>query len=163
MSQKQCSKCRETKPLSDFNKNKSRPDGYAHYCKPCAMGRSRQWVESNRDTVRAAKRKYYWKNPEKERETARTNRREKPEANNRHNRTYNKVHPGRMKAVNTVNRAVARGDLLPVCEKSCVSCGKQAQDYHHHSYEPEFWLDVIPLCKSCHRLVHTGTLRIEGV
>ena len=29
---------------------------------------------------------------------------------------------------------------------------------HHHSYAPEHHTDVIPLCQSCHRRVHAGTL-----
>ena len=29
---------------------------------------------------------------------------------------------------------------------------------HHWSYEREHWLDVIPLCLSCHRKVHIGLL-----
>lgn len=32
---KKCTKCKEEKPLSDFNKNKSRKDGYQSSCKKC--------------------------------------------------------------------------------------------------------------------------------
>ena len=32
---KQCFKCKETKPLSEFHNNKSRKDGKQHYCRPC--------------------------------------------------------------------------------------------------------------------------------
>ncbi len=30
--------------------------------------------------------------------------------------------------------------------------------YHHWSYEEQRWLDVIPLCLSCHAGVHSGRL-----
>jgi len=32
---KECSTCRETKPVSEFYKNKSRSDGLQHQCKVC--------------------------------------------------------------------------------------------------------------------------------
>ena len=32
---KKCTKCKEEKPLSGFNKNKSRKDGYQSSCKKC--------------------------------------------------------------------------------------------------------------------------------
>lgn len=31
-----CSKCKVDKPLSEFYKNKSQPEGHEHYCKQCA-------------------------------------------------------------------------------------------------------------------------------
>jgi len=33
---KKCCHCKQEKPLSDFNKNRSKYDGYAHNCKVCA-------------------------------------------------------------------------------------------------------------------------------
>lgn len=35
MDTKTCTKCKETHPVSDFTKNKSRKDGLAEWCKPC--------------------------------------------------------------------------------------------------------------------------------
>ena len=32
---KQCNKCNENKSLSEFNKNKTKPDGYQYYCREC--------------------------------------------------------------------------------------------------------------------------------
>lgn len=34
---KKCSKCKETKSVHDFPKNRSRKDGLHHYCKPCNL------------------------------------------------------------------------------------------------------------------------------
>lgn len=36
MMDKRCPRCSTTKPLSDFHKNRSRPDGHNQYCKMCA-------------------------------------------------------------------------------------------------------------------------------
>jgi hypothetical protein len=37
----------------------------------------------------------------------------------------------------------------------CRDCNEQAEEYHHYlGYAPEHWLDVIALCKDCHRQNH---------
>lgn len=38
MTEKRCSKCRETKPLTEFWRNRSTKDGYQSQCKPCHYG-----------------------------------------------------------------------------------------------------------------------------
>lgn len=35
METKQCNKCAESKPLTEFNKHKTTKDGYGTYCKEC--------------------------------------------------------------------------------------------------------------------------------
>jgi len=44
---KVCCKCKESKELNQFNKNKSRKDGYGTYCKECAAKSSKDYYESN--------------------------------------------------------------------------------------------------------------------
>ena len=34
---KTCNKCDQSKPLSDYHKNKKTKDGHAHYCKSCML------------------------------------------------------------------------------------------------------------------------------
>lgn len=59
------------------------------------------------------------------------------------------------RARRTVTKAVHDGELRPASAFDCAHCGRGARDYHHHKgYEPEHWLDVIPLCKPCHQEVH---------
>lgn len=156
---KVCSSCKEEKPYSDYSKNRSRNDGYAHYCKVCARAAFIQWKEGNRDSWRESKRKAYDGNVEKERERARQRRKDNPETNRKHNATYPRNHPERRNAVNYVNRAVARGDLLPANSQKCVHCGEKAEEYHHPSYAKEDWLVVVALCRSCHRQHHTRLSR----
>lgn len=62
-------------------------------------------------------------------------------------------HPNRRKAMYAVNNAIA-SDKLPKANTLQCSCGKQAQQYHHHNYEPEYWFDIVPVCKKCHRKIH---------
>lgn len=61
----------------------------------------------------------------------------------------------REKAQRQVNLAVKAGRLLPIKSRKCHGCDKQAHFYHHQSYRPENSLCVVPLCASCHRLIHT--------
>ena len=37
-----CSKCKQTKPITDFHKNKSRGDGLSTYCKTCENERGKK-------------------------------------------------------------------------------------------------------------------------
>jgi hypothetical protein len=60
---KLCPRCQETKPKSEFVKNRSTPDGTASYCKPCfaAYQRSRQ----DRPEVKQYSREWWKKNKDK--------------------------------------------------------------------------------------------------
>ncbi len=59
--------------------------------------------------------------------------------------------PERFKARWKVNNAVRDGKLPRIKTLLCA-CGKQAQQYHHHNgYAPEHALDVVPMCRPCHR------------
>jgi hypothetical protein len=50
---KQCTKCKETKELTEFYQNKSSKDGFITRCKACI----RVYQKNNRDKINAAKRK----------------------------------------------------------------------------------------------------------
>jgi 5-methylcytosine-specific restriction endonuclease McrA len=65
---KSCPECNEVKPLTDFHKDKSKRDGAASYCKPCAKNKARKWECANRDRKNANSRASYQKNIEKQRE-----------------------------------------------------------------------------------------------
>lgn len=58
-------------------------------------------------------------------------------------------------AGSALNYAIRRGKLPKVSTLICTDCGSPACHYHHHlGYEKEHWLDVIPLCRGCHRRRH---------
>ena len=46
---KRCSKCGETKPVSEFNKNARLKSGLYSWCKTCARANSRHWYHANRE------------------------------------------------------------------------------------------------------------------
>jgi formate dehydrogenase maturation protein FdhE len=43
--QKSCPQCGSDKPLSEFVRNRSKPDGRGTYCRPCNATRSRDYVK----------------------------------------------------------------------------------------------------------------------
>jgi len=58
-------------------------------------------------------------------------------------------------ATKYVNHQVAEGKLANIGTQVCLDCGEQAEHYHHNvSYKREHWLNVIPLCQSCHFSLH---------
>ena len=77
---KQCSKCKESKPLECFHKRKARPSGYASHCKTCRSAqekaryaanaeriieRTHAYNNANREKINARQREYTKANPEK--------------------------------------------------------------------------------------------------
>jgi len=46
---KQCTLCKQEKPLSEYNKKTSRPDGKQNVCRECNRARSRQYYAENRE------------------------------------------------------------------------------------------------------------------
>ncbi|KKL81777.1 hypothetical protein LCGC14_1991340 [marine sediment metagenome] len=66
---KTCIKCGETKPRSQFNKCKARPDGLGYWCRPCASAYSKRWYKS--EDRRAQNAAYREAHPEQIKETMR--------------------------------------------------------------------------------------------
>lgn len=128
---KECTKCKLSKPLSEYPKDKSKPDGHRARCKECAreagraaqrryrarLGddlktRRRAYAESNRDKLNAQARAWYEEN--RERQLARS-------------RAYRAEHPEKVTAGNlrrnygiTIEQYVS---LLAHQEGVCAGCG----------------------------------------
>jgi hypothetical protein len=64
-------------------------------------------------------------------------------------------YPDKFQARLAVSHAIERGDMESASLHKCTQCGKQAKFWHHYKgYEPEHYLDVIPLCPICDRIAH---------
>jgi len=53
---KRCSKCKETKALSEFHRDRSRRDGRQIRCKVCSNADSRAYHNAHRETIRVCRR-----------------------------------------------------------------------------------------------------------
>lgn len=162
-----CTKCGETKSVTQFSRDKTRHDGLCARCKPCIAAACKEWGQANPDRLRATKQAYYathrdaliaaqrrrgpayyaanrsriaQKNAEwwqANRDLARSYAKTFRLANSR---KYHRAHQA-------VYEAVKRGTLIrPVTCETCGSGGKI--DGAHADYSRP--LDVRWLCRSCH-------------
>ncbi len=53
---KRCSSCKETKPVTDFRKNRSTNDGLGAYCKPCAKVKNKESDDRHRESINERER-----------------------------------------------------------------------------------------------------------
>lgn len=95
---------------------------------------------------------------------AREWRKRNPEQRKAQRKAYSDNHPEKVVATKAIEAAVRKGLLPRVTNQACANpeCNENAQQYHHWSYEPENYLNVLPLCIECHTAIHHGILRIES-
>lgn len=58
--EKRCSKCDETKLVSEFHRNKTSKDGYKRWCKECRKDETKRYREKHREVINARKREAYY-------------------------------------------------------------------------------------------------------
>lgn len=171
---KRCSNrnCENTnpQPVGNFESNIANSDGLQYWCRDCRKRKRRtpeyrkqtrqyakreNWKESNKrykqsEKGQSVQRKWFYSDKGKE---TRTNYWRSQAGKEAQQREYQK-HPLHRKARIALTNAVRDGKLPRVGTQKCTHCPKQAQQYHHHNgYEPEHWLDVIPVCIKCHNLL----------
>lgn len=137
---KYCPGCGITKPRTEFHKSKGRYDGVVSWCKECKNQWFRNHIKSGKGKDNHLVAVRNWK---------------KTENGKSMNRLYYakavKDNPAR-KARRTVCQAVETGTLPKAQTLTCINCGKTAREYHHHKgYEKQNWLEVVPVCRPCHR------------
>lgn len=159
---KQCIRCGESKHLEEFPKARgSKREGRCKLCKherqkerlqadPVARERRRRqaaaWRERNPGAAAASVRASYQRHKLKQ-------------TQERRDRYRAEKHKDCARAA--VQFAIRRLELPPVTERACLQCGGQAQHYHHWSYLKQDWLDVMPLCRRCHKRVHRSIIALE--
>ncbi len=141
---KYCRKCKESKELSDFHKNKASHDGLQHWCKHCVQTHQRtRLVESHR---------YYKTNCKDLKANAIRWQMENKE------RVKQLRNPNKQKARLNLNYAVRKGTVHK--PETCSVCGKSGRIEGHH-VSPYFDYVVRWLCPQCHHDVHTKTRKLK--
>lgn len=168
---KKCYKCKNTKPLQDFYKQKRGKYGRKSICKSCHKILFQQ-TEKAKVAQRLSVKKFYLKHPEvkkyygqsergkaaqkrysqsKKGKIARKHYKQSEKGKAAIKRYYQNRNRKKVKARNAVNNAISNGRLPRPDTLLCHYCPKPAQQYHHwHGYAPEHWLDVVPVCYICH-------------
>lgn len=144
MDDKTCQKCREAKPVEQFSKNGSRPDGLQACCKSCnavataaakardpekvrrlANERSARWREANPDAIRESFKKWYEENQEGARERSREN----------HKRIRESMTEAEREAFKEAQRAYSRARYLAKQEE--IKARSLARHYAKREQENE--------------------------
>ena len=140
---KVCSKCKEEKVLSEFNKDRTKQDGLNSCCKVCHRKADKAWRENNADKVKQYQDKWKEANPEKDK---------------RRKRNWSKRNLVRRKVYNQ-NRIAKKyknggsftaKEWKSLCEKydnRCLCCGEKERLTVDH---------VVPISKG-------GTSNIENI
>ena len=141
---KRCSKCKQVLPFSEFSKDRSHKDGHRSVCKPCC----KEYIDAYQRTEHG--KKVQAKTSKKYFQTAKGK-----DARRRGKTKQQRLYPMKAKAQQAVMHAVQADKLPKVSTLQCRNCDEQAEQYHHHKgYAKKHWLDVIPLCRVCHRISH---------
>lgn len=186
---KECKKCNETKVITEFYKKKAAKDGHDGQCKSCVNMRNKTWQKKNPEAANAVKKAYKERNRDsylaQQREYAMDRYRKNIHANLKENETdhvkkskrkyYEKnrvkinarllkrYHSSqevkdKMVAHRKVAWAVKTGKL--VSPKQCENCLEERKlDAHHDDYSKP--LEVIWICRKCHRREHSKYLNKE--
>ncbi len=158
---KKCSKCKETKAKTEFYRKRTSKDGLQDWCKKCMAeyqksprrkATQKRYDQSNKR--KAARKRYAQSDAYKAKQKRYAQSTKGRMVQKQANRRMRETHPERIRAASAVNNAVAAGRLPHISAQKC-HCGDPAVSYHHHSYEPEYWLDVDPLCRKCHSEAHS--------
>lgn len=146
---KPCSRCKQALPTSAYFRDCSnKKDALRSQCKICSKQyrQSPQGKRVSRRYARSQKRKAV---------ACKHNQTTKGRATqHRHYIRYHARYPEKYKSRQAVKNAIAKG-ILPRAKYCLCTCGKPAQEYHHHlGYAREYWLAVVPICIICHRHIH---------
>jgi len=159
-----CAHQGEPQPVTNFSRNPSRADGMNAWCKDClrianaayrAKPEGRATLNNyNHSEKGKATRKRGERSEKGKIAKKRYQQSEKGKAVVRRQYDKNKNDPAflqKQMAHLKVEQAIIQGKLPRASSNVCTYCPKPAAHYHHYlGYEEEHWLDVEPVCVSCH-------------
>jgi len=103
------------------------------------LARDKKYYQNNRDKILARNKKFIHDNIQKFVNWT---------------KEYRKKFPEKEKAHSAVRVAIRDGKIKSAKTLKCAHCERQACDYHHYKgYDKEHRLDVIPLCRYCHKAI----------
>jgi ribosomal protein S27AE len=153
---KTCTKCGLEKLLDAFQPNPNGRYGRKSTCRECNLKATREWRQTNRDKVRAQKRRFWTRHKDRlnevrrdpaQREHQNALRREAYRQDPR--RVLSQVDPVKRYARFRVWQAVNSGQLV---RGDCVFCGASNAQAHHEDYSKP--LEVTWMCPRCHSAYH---------
>jgi len=157
---KKCSRCGEVKAFDLFYKDRSKQGGFSGTCKECVKKYRQkvrikiaeygsEYYQNNKERMLAYQRKWREANPQKRAAYPKRYKVQLSESNKK----YYQENREKVNTHNAVGHAIKQGKLVRPDE--CSICAKKGKiEGHHHDYSKP--LDVVWLCTSCHRTIHSG-------
>ena len=148
---KNCFKCGQSKPLSEFYKHKAMGDGHLNKCKLCTKSDANKHRSENLEKVRA----YDRNRPNKEERIRKQSEYHKTKVGSDvkklSSKNYRDRFPQKYSAKNAVSNAIRDGRLHR--PSKCNQCGVECKPQgHHDDYSKP--LSVRWLCIRCHNDFH---------
>ncbi len=139
MKKKECFKCKETKPLSNFYKHGEMKDGHVNKCKEC---NKRDVIANYRANIE------HYREYERKREL----HPHRKEFKKKSSKSWTKRNPIKRLASTMIGNAVRDGRLQK--PSACASCESEPKRLHGHHDDYAFPLVVRWLCPGCHNKWH---------
>ena len=131
---KKCSKCGEQKPLSEFNKNKSKNDGFGTECKLCASENHKKWRLENPEKQKTHKQKWYKNNQDKVRAQSKNWRQNNPDRYKSHMRKSTLKKYG-LTLESFEEKRIAQNNKCEICQETLGSGFELHVDHCHVTNE----------------------------
>lgn len=159
----QCTKCKQTRPIDQFNRDSSRKTGYRAWCKVCQHEWKTGYYEANQDNLRAYTKQWALDNPERKRDADTRYREENRDAINAYFRErYQEFRQELLDQqwVYHLRRAYKLTperylEILISQDYGCAICGKpptqQGRGKHLHVDHDHDCCDETPTCGKCVR------------
>lgn len=153
---KRCRVCQIEKPLDAFCKHARTKDGLNNWCRVCAGASAKKYQLRPESKIKHRHEQREYRKTEQHQSTYRRYlaRQDVMESRRVKDRARYRRNPDHVKARVFVKQKIEQGVMPPPSAMPCEDCGVAAQEYHHESYERDYWLDVIPLCCECHEKRH---------
>jgi len=132
---KTCNKCKQTKPLSDFHKDKKGKFGVARRCKDCVNEYSKQYRSSRREEMKQRSADWRARNPDKVLKHRREYYQKNSPRMKEYVKQYLKDHPEVKARVRVLRRlqkqakrfVVTAKDMRRLLSQPCYQCGSMVQ------------------------------------
>jgi hypothetical protein len=163
--QRECTICKQEKPLEEFGKSKKGKYGHDAQCKKCRYQRTgrahflankekcyanaAKWHKENREHINKKNKERYDADPSKVLERQRLY----PYIARESTKRYREKHREKVNAQCQLRDHVKRGNIIK--PTTCSICNSdQWIEAHHADYTKP--LEVVWLCKKCHVAIHKG-------
>lgn len=160
---KQCSKCYEQKPLTEFYKHAGRKDGLSSPCKNCCKKDSATWAKNNPQKVKAMNAAKYKSNPERYKADSAKWQKENPEkvrvrnskwakANKEKGASYTQSYRARKNNNNKYD--ISDKFFINLYNSNCIYCGSSKEIQADHVIPvsrggAQSVGNLVPACKPC--------------